>query len=99
MHAVIICWLSPAGPSMNTQQKDELFSLACIYEDSKEVVLQLPDSKKEEVDYEIVVKLDVSTCHKIQMQIWTLCFALKMLTRGQAAKLPEMCLPKKVLQF
>lgn len=62
---------------MNTPQKDELFSLACIYEDSKEVVLQFPDSKKEEVDYvdyEVVVKLDVSTRHKIQMQIWTLCF-------------------------
>lgn len=59
---------------MNTPQNDELFSLACIYEDSKEVVLQFPDSKKEDVDYEIVVKLDVSTRHKIQMQISTLCF-------------------------
>ena len=58
---------------MKYEQKEELYSLQCIYEDSDEVALQLPrlDDEPGEDGLPIVVNLKVaiSAQHKIEMKI------------------------------
>lgn len=57
---------------MNLEQKEELYSLECIYEGSKEVSLQLPDLDLEnghEDGMELNLKLATSARHKLEMQI------------------------------
>ena len=58
---------------MKYEQKEELYSLQCIYEDSDEVALQLPrlDDEPGEDGLPIVVnwKVAMSAQHKIEMKI------------------------------
>eukprot|EP00438_Fugacium_kawagutii_P021985 Skav217013 [mRNA] locus=scaffold1803:212354:214490:- [translate_table: standard] len=57
---------------MNVEQKEELYSLECIYEGSKEVSLQLPDLDVQHTHEDGMVlnlKLATSARHKFEMQI------------------------------
>jgi len=56
---------------MNYEQKEELYSLRCIYEDSDQVKLQLPqlDEQREDGLPIVNLKVAISAQHKIEMKI------------------------------